>query len=157
MPTKRAKRAGGVAFCDVSASRYPQVRLSFDGGSFLPGPACPPTLLASRAVSLTWWRLGDWCLTGVSPSSSRHVFILFSASLPWRELGDLARTLALRFSSGRDVPYWSDNGLYARNESWRVLTCPGCRPAGPARRLWILSRAGEDAVLTSLLSALGAL
>jgi hypothetical protein len=41
--------------------------------------------------------------------------------------------------SGRDVPYWSDNGPYARNASWHVLAA-GRRAgsgscAGPARRL----------------------
>ena len=44
--------------------------------------------------------------------------------------------------SGRDVPYWSDNGPYARNASWHVLAagrlgrragCGSC--AGPARLL----------------------
>ena len=33
----------------------------------------------------------------MSPSGGRHVLILFAASLPWRELRDLARAMALRF------------------------------------------------------------
>ena len=37
------------------------------------------------------------CIADVSPSGGRHVYVLFAAALPWRELRDVARALALRF------------------------------------------------------------
>ncbi len=32
-------------------------------------------------------RLGGRCISDVSPSGGRHVFVLFASPLPWRELG----------------------------------------------------------------------
>ena len=45
--------------------------------------------------------LGGRCVTDVAPGGGRHVYVLFAALLPWRELRDLARAMALRF--GRAV------------------------------------------------------
>ena len=44
-------------------------------------------------------RLGGRCITDVSPSGGRHVYVLFAAALPWLELRDVARALTLRFPS----------------------------------------------------------
>ena len=46
-------------------------------------------------------RLGGRCVTDVAPGGGRHVYVLFAAPLPWRELRDLARAMALRFPVGR--------------------------------------------------------
>ena len=40
----------------------------------------------------------------MSPSGGRHVFVLFAAALPWRELRDLARAIALRFPAVDPAP-----------------------------------------------------
>jgi DNA primase len=49
-------------------------------------------------------RLGGRYIADVSPSGGRHVFVLFAAALPWRELRDVARALALRFPSIDTAP-----------------------------------------------------
>ena len=69
-------------------------------------------------------------LADVSPSGGRHVFILFAAALPWLELRDVARALALRFPSIDPAPMSSLGGQIsppgARHKSggWRVLSTP---------------------------------
>ena len=75
-------------------------------------------------------RLGGLVLADVSPSGGRHVFILFAAPLPWLELRDLCRALALRFPSIDTAPMSSLGGQIsppgARHKSggWRVLSTP---------------------------------
>ena len=73
-------------------------------------------------------RLGARCIADVSPSGGRHVYVLFAAALPWRELRDVARALALRFPSIDTAPMSSLGGQIsppgARHKSggWRVLS-----------------------------------
>ena len=75
-------------------------------------------------------RLGGRCIADVSPSGGRHVYVLLAAALPWRELRDVARALALRFLSIDTAPMSSLGGQIsppgARHKSggWRVLSSP---------------------------------
>ena len=75
-------------------------------------------------------RLGARYVADVSPSGGRHVLILFSSSLPWRELRDLARALSQRFPVIDPAPMSSLGGQIsppgARHKSggWRVLSMP---------------------------------
>ena len=75
-------------------------------------------------------RRGGQVLADVSPSGGRHVYVLFAAALPWLELRDVARALALRFSSIDTAPMSSLGGQIsppgARHKSggWRVLLTP---------------------------------
>ena len=82
-------------------------------------------------------RLGGRYLADVAPSGGRHVYVLFAAPLPWLELRDLARALALRFPATDTAPMSSLGGQIsppgARHKSggWRLLTAPieGARAA----------------------------
>jgi hypothetical protein len=66
----------------------------------------------------------------VAPSGGRHVLVLFAAALPWLELRDLARAIALRFPAVDPAPHASLGGQIsppgARHKSggWRLLTTP---------------------------------
>ena len=55
-------------------------------------------------------RCGGQVLADVAPSGGRHVFVLFAAALPWRELRDLARAIALRFPAVDPAPMASLGG-----------------------------------------------
>ena len=69
-------------------------------------------------------------VTDVSPCGGRHLYVLFAAPLPWRELRDLARALALRFPAVDPAPMASLGGQIsppgARHKSggWRLLSMP---------------------------------
>jgi len=73
-------------------------------------------------------RLGAVYVADVSPSGGRHVYVLFAAPLPWLELRDVARAMALRFPSIDTAPVSSLGGQIsppgARHKSggWRVLS-----------------------------------
>ena len=73
-------------------------------------------------------RCNGQVLADVSPSGGRHVFILFAAALPWRELRDVARALALRFPSIDTPPMSSLGGQISppgsrhKSGGWRVLS-----------------------------------
>jgi hypothetical protein len=75
-------------------------------------------------------RLGARYVADVSPSGGRHVYILFAAALPWLELRDVARALALRFPSIDTAPMAGLGGQIsppgARHKSggWRLLSSP---------------------------------
>ena len=75
-------------------------------------------------------RCGGQVLADVAPSGGRHVFIVFAAALPWRELRDVARALAMRFPAIDPAPMCSLGGQIsppgARHKSggWRVLSMP---------------------------------
>lgn len=75
-------------------------------------------------------RLGGQVLADVSPSGGRHVFILFGAALPWRELCDVARAMAVRFPSIDAGPMCSLGGQISppgsrhKSGGWRLLTTP---------------------------------
>ena len=75
-------------------------------------------------------RLGGRCIADVAPSGGRHVYVLFAAPLPWRELRDVASALALRFPSIDTAPMSglggqiSPPGSRHKSGGWRVLTMP---------------------------------
>jgi len=75
-------------------------------------------------------RLGARCIADVSPSGGRHVYVLFAAALPWLELRDVARALALRFPSIDTAPMSSLGGQISppgsrhKSGGWRVLSTP---------------------------------
>ena len=74
--------------------------------------------------------LGGQVLADVAPSGGRHVFIPFAAALPWRELRDLCRAMALRFPAIDPAPMSSLGGQISppgsrhKSGGWRTLTTP---------------------------------
>ena len=75
-------------------------------------------------------RCGGQVLADVSPSGGRHVFVVFAAALPWLELRDVARALALRFPSIDTAPMSSLGGQISppgsrhKSGGWRLLAVP---------------------------------
>ena len=75
-------------------------------------------------------RLGARYIADVSPSGGRHIYVLFAAPLPWLELRDVARALALRFPAIDTAPMSSLGGQIAppgarhKSGGWRVLSMP---------------------------------
>ena len=75
-------------------------------------------------------RCGGRVLADVAPGGGRHVFVLFAAALPWRELRDLARAIALRFPAVDPAPMASLGGQISppgsrhKSGGWRLLTTP---------------------------------
>ena len=56
--------------------------------------AADPTAQVSiqaDAIARLLVRLGGRCVTDVAPSGGRHIYVLFAAALPWRELRDLCK------------------------------------------------------------------
>ena len=96
------------------------------------GAADPAAQVSAEADAITRLvtRLGGRCVTDVAPSGGRHVYVVFAAPLPWRELRDLARALAVRFPAIDPAPMASLGGQIsppgARHKSggWRVLSMP---------------------------------
>ena len=72
-------------------------------------------------------RLGARYVADLAPSGGRHVYVLFAAALPWLELRDVARALALRFSSVDTSPMSSLGGQISppgsrhKSGGWRLL------------------------------------
>ena len=93
-----------------------------------PGDRAVQVSAQAGAIAGLIARLGGRCVTDVSPSGGRHLFAVFAAALPWRELRDVARALALRFPAVDPAPMTSLGGQIsppgARHKSggWRVLT-----------------------------------
>ena len=73
-------------------------------------------------------RIGAQYVADISPSGGRHVYVLFAAPLPWLELRDAVRALALRFPAIDTAPVSSLGGQIgppgSRHKSggWRLLT-----------------------------------
>jgi DNA-binding transcriptional ArsR family regulator len=89
-------------------------------------------------------RCGGQVLADAAPGGGRHVFVLFAAALPWRELRDLARAIAFRFPAVDLAPMASLGGQISppgsrhKSGGWRLLTTPpgdaraaAERPNGP--------------------------
>ena len=93
------------------------------------GPAAEVAAQAAAIAGLVA-RCGGQVLADVAPSGGRHVFVLFAAALPWRELRDLARAIALRFPAVDPAPMASLGGQItppgSRHKSggWRLLSTP---------------------------------
>jgi hypothetical protein len=96
------------------------------------GAADPAAQVSGQAdaIARLVTRRGGRCVTDVAPGGGRHVYVLFAAPLPWRELRDLARAIALRFPVVDVAPMSSLGGQIsppgARHKSggWRTLTSP---------------------------------
>ena len=94
--------------------------------------ADPAVEVAAQAASIAGLviRCGGQVLADVSPSGGRHVFVPFAAALPWRELRDLARAIALRFPAVDPAPMCSLGGQISlpgsrhKSGGWRLLTTP---------------------------------
>ena len=92
-------------------------------------PAAAVTAQAEAIAALVT-RSGGQVLADVAPSAGRHVYILFGAALPWRELRDLCRAIALRFPAVDPAPMSSMGaqisppGSRAKRGGWRTLTTP---------------------------------
>ena len=75
-------------------------------------------------------RCGGQVLADAAPSGGRHVFVVFAAALPWRELRDLCRAVALRFPAVDPAPMASLGGQVSppgsrhKRGGWRTLTTP---------------------------------
>ena len=75
-------------------------------------------------------RIGGQYVADISPSGGRHVYVLFSSPLPWRELRDLVRALALRFPAVDPAPMSSLGGQISppgsrhKSGGWRMLSTP---------------------------------
>jgi hypothetical protein len=74
--------------------------------------------------------LGGLVLADIAPSGGRHVYVLFSAPLPWRELRDLCRAIAARFDAVDPAPMTglggqiSPPGSRHKSGGWRLLSIP---------------------------------
>ena len=72
--------------------------------------------------------LGGQVLADVSPSGGRHVYVLFASALPWLEVRDVGRALALRFPAIDPAPMSSLGGQISppgsrhKSGGWRVLS-----------------------------------
>ena len=96
------------------------------------GAADPAVQVSAQADAITRLlaRLGGRCVTDVAPGGGRHVYVLFGAPLPWRELRDLARAMALRFPSVDVAPMSSLGGQISppgsrhKSGGWRALAGP---------------------------------
>ena len=96
------------------------------------GAADPAAQVSGQAEAIARLvaRLGGRCVADVAPGGGRHVYVLFAAPLPWRELRDLARAVALRFPAVDVAPMSSLGGQIcppgSRHKSggWRALACP---------------------------------
>jgi hypothetical protein len=75
-------------------------------------------------------RLGARYVADVSPSGGRHVLVLFSSSLTWRELRDLVRAMSVRFPAVDPAPMYSLGGQISppgsrhKSGGWRLLSTP---------------------------------
>ena len=83
-------------------------------------------------------RIGARYVADVSPSGGRHVLILFAAPLPWLELRDLCRAMALRFPAVDPAPMCSLGGQISppgsrhKSGGWRLLSTPLSEAAAAA-------------------------
>ncbi len=86
--------------------------------------------MQAAAIAALVARLGGQVLADVAPSGGRHVFVLFAAALPWRELRDLCRAIAARFPAVDPTPMSSLGGQISppgsrhKSGGWRVLSTP---------------------------------
>jgi hypothetical protein len=118
----------------------------------------------AEALAALVARCGGQVLADVAPSGGRHVYVLFAAALPWLELRDVVRALALRFPAIDTAPMSSLGGQISppasrhKSGGWRVLSMPlsearkaAEHPNGPAVWAALLTEfAGELQALDRL-------
>ncbi len=103
--------------------------LDFDLGR-VRGAADPAAEVGAQAAALADLvaGAGGQVLADVAPGGGRHVFAVFAAALPWRELRDLARAISLRYPAVDPAPMAGLGGQIsppgARHKSggWRLLS-----------------------------------
>ena len=96
------------------------------------GATDPAALVSAQADAIAKLvaRFGGRCVTDIAPGGGRHVYVLFAAPLPWRELRDLARAIALRFPAVDVAPVSSLGGQISppgsrhKSGGWRALAGP---------------------------------
>ena len=93
------------------------------------GAVCAAAVRAqAEALAGLVARCGGQILADVSPSGGRHVYVVFAAALPWLELRDVARAMALRFPSVDTSPMSSLGGQISppgsrhKSGGWRLLS-----------------------------------
>ncbi len=101
--------------------------------SLATGAADPAAVVRTEAADFADLvaKLGGRAITDMSPSGGRHVLVLFAAPLPWRELRDLARALALRYRTLDPAPMAGltsgqirPPGARHKSGGWQLLTMP---------------------------------
>ena len=143
-PHARVSRDGGRTYpagrarpLPAEPPDQPSTIPTFDPG-MASGRVLPLDLDVSRGdvghqaaeVGLLLERIGARTVADVSPSGGRHVFVPFSSLLPWRELRDLARAIALRFPAVDPAPMANLGGQISppgsrhKSGGWRTLTTP---------------------------------
>ena len=88
--------------------------------------------MATQALAITGLvtRCGGQVLADVAPPGGRHIYVVFAAALPWRELRDLCKAIALRFPSIDTAPMASLGGQISppgsrhKSGGWRLLSTP---------------------------------
>ena len=103
--------------------------------------------MATQALAIAEFvaRCGGQVLADVAPAGGRHIYVVFAAALPWRELRDLCKAMALRFPSIDTAPLASLGGQISppgsrhKSGGWRLLSTPVDialaameHPSGPA-------------------------
>ena len=84
----------------------------------------------AAAIAAVVAGLGGLVLADIAPAGGRHVYVLFSAPLPWRELRDLCRAIAARFDAVDPAPMAglggqiSPPGSRHKSGGWRLLSIP---------------------------------
>ena len=94
------------------------------------------------AIAQLLTRLGGRYITDISPSGGRHLFVVFAAALPWRELRDVPRALALHFpaidpapmSSAQVVTLWAYHGAEGGDNGAICFPRPASEPTWRAGR-----------------------
>jgi hypothetical protein len=120
--------------------------------------AIPEAAVRAQAENLAGLvaRCGGQVLADVSPGGGRHVFVVFAAALPWLELRDVVRALALRFPAIDPVPMSSLGGQISppgsrhKSGGWRVLSI------SPEDAAAVVERPNGPEVWASLLDELAA-
>jgi hypothetical protein len=93
------------------------------------GPAAEVGTQAEALAGLVA-RCGGQVLADLAPSGGRHIYVLFAAPLPWLELRDVARAMALRFPALDPAPMASLGGQISppgsrhKSGGWRMLSMP---------------------------------
>ena len=88
--------------------------------------------MATQALAIAGLvaRCGGQVLADVAPTGGRHIYVVFAAALPWRELRDLCKAMALRFPSIDTAPMASLGGQISppgsrhKSGGWRLLSTP---------------------------------
>jgi len=94
-----------------------------------PDPAAETAAQAASLAALVAG-LGGRAIADASPRGGRHVYVLFARPLPWRELRDLNRALALRYTALDPAPMAGPGGQIRppgsrhRSGGWQALIMP---------------------------------